>query len=72
MIITTGKVLHGAIQIDPKELPDGTTVTVLAQEGDETFELAPQEEAKLIAAMGEATRGEAVSADQVVKNLRRS
>ena len=41
MLITTGKVLGGMIMVDAKSLPDGATVTVLAPEGDETFELLP-------------------------------
>ena len=39
MLITTGKVLGGTI---------GAVVTVLAPEGGETFELAPEEEIKLL------------------------
>jgi hypothetical protein len=38
------KVNDGVIQIDSKDLPDGTTVTLLAHEGDETFELDPPQE----------------------------
>ena len=39
MLITTGKVNDGVIQVETKDLPDGTTVTLLAREGDETFQL---------------------------------
>jgi hypothetical protein len=55
----------GTIKVDAKGLPEGATVTVLAPEGDETFELLPQDEAKLLAAIGEAERGETTSALQV-------
>lgn len=58
MLITTGKVTDGKVQLDTRSLPDGTTVTVLAQEGDETFELTATEEAELTAAISEAERGE--------------
>lgn len=58
MLITTGKVNGGKIQLDISDLPDGTTVTVLAQEGDETFELNAAEEAELTVAISEAERGE--------------
>mgnify|MGYP007082076979 CR=1 FL=1 len=67
MLITTGKVLGGMIMVDAKSLPDGATVTVLAPEGDETFELLPDEEAKLLAAIAEADRGETTSAAQVLE-----
>ena len=72
MLITTGKVLGGAIKIDAENLPEGTVVTVLAPEGDETFELAPEEETKLLAAIAEADRGEMTSASQILKQIRRS
>ena len=71
MLITTGKVHGGTIKIDAKGLPEGATVTVLAPEGDETFELAPADEAKLLAAIGEADRGETTSASQVLQQIRR-
>ncbi|MBI4000622.1 MAG: hypothetical protein HY348_02425 [Nitrospira defluvii] len=72
MLITTGKVHGGTIQIDAKSLPEGTTVTVLAPEGDETFDLLPEEEAKLLAAILEAERGETTSAAHVLGQIRRS
>jgi hypothetical protein len=72
MLITTGKVLDGTIKVDVKSLPEGATVTVLAPEGDETFELLPEEEAKLLAAIAEADRGETTSASHVLQQIRRS
>ena len=56
MLITTGKVNNGVIQIDGKDLPEGTTVTLLAHEGDETFQLDPAQENELLAAIAEADR----------------
>jgi len=72
MLITTGKVNNGVIQIDSKDLPDGTTVTLLVHEGDETFELDSSQESELLAAIAEADRGELVSATEVLKQIRRS
>ena len=72
MLITTGTVRGGTIQIDPKSLPDGATVTVLAPEGDETFELSPEDEAKLLATIAEAEQGKTTSAADVLKQIRRS
>lgn len=69
MLITTGKVNNGVIQLD---LPDGTTVTLLAHEGDETFTLDPSQESELLAAIAEAERGELVSASEVLEKIRRS
>jgi hypothetical protein len=72
MLITTGKVLGGIIKLDEKSLPEGAIVTVLAPEGDETFELQPEEELQLLAAIAEAERGEASDASQVLKQIPRS
>jgi hypothetical protein len=38
MVITSGRVVEGKIVIDGDPLPEGTTVTVLTREGDESFE----------------------------------
>jgi hypothetical protein len=72
MLITTGKVLGGTIKVDVQGLSEGAVVTVLAPEGDETFELSPEEEAKLLAAIAEAERGEATNASDILRHIRRS
>ncbi|HUE82222.1 MAG TPA: hypothetical protein VMM84_08910 [Pyrinomonadaceae bacterium] len=70
MLITTGKVNNGVIQIDSEDLPDGTTVTLLAREGDETFELNAAQETELLAALAEAERGELVNASELLQQIR--
>jgi hypothetical protein len=72
MLITTGKVNNGVIQIDSKDLPDGTTVTLLAHEGDETFELDAAQETELLAAIAEAERGALVGASEILQQIRHS
>ncbi len=72
MLITTAKVNNGVIQIDNNDLPDGTTVTLLVHEGDETFELDAAQESELLAAIAEADRGELVSASELLGQIRRS
>ena len=54
MLITTGKVQDGTIQLEGESLPEGAIVTVLTYEGDETFELGPEQEAQLLAAIEES------------------
>jgi predicted transcriptional regulator len=44
----------------------------LAREGDETFELDASMEAELLESLAEAERGEIVSADEVLRDLRNS
>lgn len=70
MIITTGRVRGGRIEMDGGALPEGTKVTVLAREGEETFELGPEDEAALLAAITEAERRESVSAAEVLRKIR--
>lgn len=72
MLIATGKVRHGTIEVDAGTLPEGTTVTVLAAEGDESFQLGPGDEALLLAAIEEAGRGDTVSPSQVLRQIRKS
>lgn len=70
MLITTGEVRQGAIEIDSSFLPEGTKVTILVHEDDETFDLEAEEEAALLAAMAEAERGESLNALEVLHELR--
>jgi len=70
MLITTGKVSNGVIQVEGKELPEGAIVTILAHEEDETFELNPEQESELLSAINEAERGELVSSFDLLKKIR--
>jgi hypothetical protein len=67
--IATGKVVSGKVIIEGEPLEDGTTVTILARDSDETFELSPDDEAKLLASIAEAEQGETVSAISLVRDL---
>jgi hypothetical protein len=70
MKIITGKVVAGKIVIEGEPLEEGSTVTVLAPERDETFVLDSQAEAAMLAAMAEADRGEAMAGEQLLSRLR--
>ena len=72
MLITTGKVHDGTIQLDGESLPEGAIVTVLTHEGDETFELGPEQETQLLTAIGEAERGDAITGPQLLQQIRSS
>ncbi len=71
MRIATGKVIDGRVVVEGAALEEGATVTVLARDDDETFELSPEQEAELLLAIGEAERGETISAHELLENLRR-
>jgi len=69
MRLTTGRVVDGRIEVPEESFPEGSTVTVLARENDETFSLGPEEEAALLEAMAEGDRGEVIPAEQFLREL---
>ena len=71
MRVATGKVIAGKVVVEGAPLEEGATVTVIAIEDTETFELAPAEEAALLAAIGEADRGDLLDAGEIVADLSR-
>ena len=71
MQLATGIVVKGRVVVEGEPLPDGTVVTILAREADETFEVPPELEAELLASIAEADRGETISADELIERLRR-
>ena len=70
MLITTVKVSNGVIQVEGNDLPEGAIVTILAHEGDERFELDPEQENQLLAAIAEAERGDLISSSDLLKKIR--
>ena len=71
MQLTTGIVVGGKVVVEGDPLPEGTVVTILARDADETFEVPPELEAELLESMAQADRGETLSADEVIERLRR-
>jgi len=71
MQLATGIVVKGKVVVEGEPLLDGTVVTILAREADETFEVPPELEAELTASIAEADRGETISADELIERLRR-
>lgn len=63
--------MAGKIVVDGTPFEEGTSVTVIAADGAETFELGPEEEAALLTAIAEAERGELVDGAELLNNLRR-
>lgn len=71
MRVTTGRVVDGRIEVPGESFAEGSTVTVLSPENDETFTLSSDEEAALLEAMAEGDRGEVVPADEFLRELGR-
>lgn len=72
MVIATGTVRDGRIELLGDQLPEGAVVMVLAAEGSERFELGAADEASLVAAMQQADGGNVLSAADLLSQLRRS
>jgi hypothetical protein len=70
MQLTTGVVVGGKVIVEGDPLPEGTVVTILARETDETFVVPPELEAELLESIAEADRGETISADELFTRLR--
>ena len=58
--------------VDGSPLEEGVTVTVIAREDAESFELEPTEEEELLRAIAEAERGNLVDGGEVLATLRRT
>jgi len=72
MLITSGRVSGGRIELSGESLPEGTTVTILAPEGGESFAVTAEEEARLLSAVAEAERGDMVDASELIEQINRS
>jgi hypothetical protein len=69
MRIAPGKVVDGRVELDA-ELPEGAPVTVLAFEGDETFEADPETEKMLLEAIAQCRRGQVTPLKDVLDEMR--
>jgi len=65
MQIAAGKVIGRRVELDA-DLPEGASVTVLALEGDETFEADPETEKMLLEAIEQCSRGHTTPMEQVL------
>jgi hypothetical protein len=70
MHVTSGKVIGGQIVIDGEPLREGSVVTVIARDEDETFDLDAAAEADLLLSLEEADRGELIPAEVVLRTFR--
>jgi hypothetical protein len=71
MKLFTGKVVGGKIEVQGQRLKEGSTVTVLAQEDDETFELTAEQEADLSRRIQAVESGRFVNGDELLNELSR-
>ena len=69
MRIASGKVIDGRVELDA-ELPEGASVTVLALEGDETFEADAETEKMLHEAIAQCDRRQTTPMTELLSELR--
>ncbi len=69
MQIASGRVIDGRVVIDG-ELPEGIEVTLLALDGEETFEVDAELEAVLLESIAQGGRGETISAEALIREMR--
>ena len=69
MRMTPGKVVNGRVELDA-DLPEGTPVTVLALEGDETFEVDEETERKLLEAIAQCDRRQTTAMNELLRGPR--
>lgn len=69
MKVFSAKVVNGRLDVGDAELPDGTTVTVIAED-DAVVEMTDEQRALLRTSITQADRGETIEAAEVLKPLR--
>ena len=70
MQVVTGTVVEGKVVLEGVCLPEGTVVTVYAQEPGQLVRLPPHLQAELEEAIDEADREEGISAEELFAQLR--
>lgn len=72
MKLVHGKVVAGKIEFEGEPLKEGSSVTILARDdGEETFELSPRDEAELTRRIEQMQQGHYVDGDEFLGELSR-
>jgi hypothetical protein len=69
MQIAAGRVVNGQVVVEA-ELPEGAEVTLLALDGEETFEVDDELAAVLVESIAQGDRGETIPAEELLRELR--
>lgn len=71
MKVAAGTVVDGQVVVEGESLPDGTRVTVVFREDEESLDLTVEQERELLASIAEIERGEYITGDELLERLRR-
>ena len=69
MKVLTGTVVEGKIVVEGEPLTDGSKVTVIAREDEETFRLSPEQEAEILGAISEIEQGKGIDGRRFLEEL---
>lgn len=69
MRLATGRVISGKIVVEGEPFPEGSSVTILALDEGESFELGPEDEEALLASIAEAEAGDVIDGEQFLRDL---
>ena len=69
MQIASGKIVDGRVVVEA-ELPEGADVTLIALDGEETFEVSPELEAIILRSIDQGRHGDVVAAEDLIAELR--
>ena len=72
MKVATGRVVGGKVVLEGEPWAEGSVVTVVARDDEETFDVSPEDERALLEAIAQADRGQVVSWEELREQLRRS
>ena len=72
MRVATGRIVEGKVVVEGEPWAEGSVVTVMARDDEQTFEVSADEEQALLEAIAEADRGQVVSWEVLRERLRHS
>lgn len=71
MKVATGTVVDGKVVVEGAPLAEGSTVTVMLRDDEETFTLNNADELELLESIAAIERGDFISGDELLERLRR-
>ncbi len=72
MRVATGRIVEGKVVVEGEPWAEGSIVTVVAHDDEQTFEVSADEERALLEAIAQADRGQVVSWEVLRERLRHS
>ena len=72
MKVATGKIIEGKVVVEGEPWAEGSVVTVMARDDEQTFDVSADEERALLEAIAQADRGQVVSWEVLRERLRHS